>query len=85
MPEQLDQVKSYLRNTIISRYLPGEDPENLTDDLELQESGVLTSVNTLELVDHLEEKYGLSFSAHEVATRLNSIQSIATLVVGELK
>jgi acyl carrier protein len=81
MANNLDTVKSHLRSRIIDQYLPGEDPENLADDLELQGSGILTSVNTLELVDHIEETYAISLNAHEIATRLNSIQNIAALVV----
>ena len=81
MLRSLETVQSELRRYITSRYLPGEDPERLDDDLELQASGVLNSINTLELVQHLETTYGISMTAHEIATRLSTIRSIAALVV----
>jgi acyl carrier protein len=81
MPRSPEAVKRELRQHIVGRYLPGEDPEQLTEDLELQTSGVLNSVNTLELVQHLETTYGISMTAHEIATRLSTVRSIAELVV----
>jgi len=81
MPRSPETVKTELRQHIVQRYLPGEDPGHLTDDLELQASGVLNSVNTLELVQHLETTYRISMTAHEIATRLSSLRSIADLIV----
>jgi acyl carrier protein len=80
MSLDVEALIAELRRHVVSMYLPGEDPANLTDDLELQTSGVLNSVNTLELVQHLETTYGISLTAHEIATRLTTLRTIAALV-----
>ncbi len=81
MKPDLDTVKTDLRSHIVKAFLAGDDSVGLSDELELQQSGVLNSVNTLELVGHLEETYDISVTAHEIATEMNSIQNIAALVV----
>jgi acyl carrier protein len=73
MARASSEIESYLRDQIIRQYLPGEDPGNLSDELKLQECGVLTSVNTLDFVTQVEDEYGVTFNAHEIATRFNSI------------
>lgn len=78
----MNEIKDYLRNYIVATFLPGESPENLTDDTPLRTSGILDSIKTLQLISHLEEKYGIQFEAHEagnVAT-FDTIDGIAGLV-----
>lgn len=81
MERSIDAIKKELRDHIVSMYLPGEDAANLPDGMLLLESGVLTSVNMLELVDHIESLYGIALSAHDIATRFDSIDLIADLVM----
>lgn len=72
-----DQVKAY----ILNQFLPGENPEELTDDLPLISGRILDSLATLRIVAHLEETYGFEFAAHEVGVQnLDTIERIATFV-----
>ena len=76
------EIKDYLRKHIVETYLPGEAPENLADDTPLRTSGILDSIKTLQLISHLEEKYGIQFEAHEAGnlTTFDTIAGIAGIV-----
>lgn len=60
-----DELKHAIKHYILSEFLPGEKPENVTDDLPLISSGILDSIATLKLVLFLEEKCGIVLEAHE--------------------
>jgi hypothetical protein len=45
----MSAIANRLRDYILSRYLSGESPANLTDDIPLRTSGVLDSLATLNL------------------------------------
>jgi len=73
-------VKSF----ILDRFLPGEDPANLTSSTPLITGGILDSLATLELVSFLESTYGFQLEAHEVdADRLDTLDRIAALVAAK--
>ena len=74
------EIKETLRTFILERFLPGEDPSNLTDDLPLARSGILDSVSTLELVSFVEETFGLDLGAREASTEFDTIDTIAALI-----
>ena len=77
----MDEINAELKAYILQEFLPGEDPENLTDATPLVTGGILDSIATLKLVAHLEETYGVQFHAHEVdSDNLNTITDIACLV-----
>jgi acyl carrier protein len=61
-----DAVKQTIKNYIMSEFLPGEDPGELTDDTPLISGGILDSIATLRLVLFIEEHYGVTFEPHEV-------------------
>jgi acyl carrier protein len=72
-----DTVKSY----ILQEFLPGEDSEALTDDVELIKSGILDSLATLKLVTYLEEQYEIELEAHETdEEHLGTLLAIESLV-----
>jgi acyl carrier protein len=79
----LDEIKQTIKGYILQEFLPGEDPANLTDDLELLRSGVLDSISTLKLVALVEERYGIQFEAHEVSANFSTIDDIARLVASK--
>jgi acyl carrier protein len=56
------EVKDY----ILREFLPGESPDELTDDTPLISGGILDSIATLKLVMFMEEYYGVNFEPHEV-------------------
>jgi len=72
-----DSVKTF----ILDQFLPGEDPNELTDDTPLMTTGILDSLATLKLVTFLEEKFDIAVEAHEAdADNLNSLELITSLV-----
>ena len=61
-----DTAKQKIKNFIMEQFLPGEDPNELTDDTPLISGGILDSIATLQLVMYLEETFRVSFEPHEV-------------------
>ena len=77
-----DTVKSF----ILDQFLPGEDPNELTDDTPLMTTGILDSLATLKLVTFLEEKFNIAVEAHEAdAENLNTLELITDLVARKQK
>jgi acyl carrier protein len=77
-----DTVKKF----ILDQFLPGEDPDELTDDTPLMTTGILDSLATLKLVTYLEEKFDIAVEAHEAdAENLNTLQLITDLVARKKK
>jgi len=70
-------VADTIRQFILSRYLPGESPENLQDDTPLRSSGILDSLATLGLITFLEEEYRITIEAHE--TDVDNFDRIADI------
>jgi acyl carrier protein len=58
-------ITTSIRNFILTKYLPGESPENLRDDLPLRTSGILDSLATLGLISFIEEEFNIEVEAHE--------------------
>jgi acyl carrier protein len=80
MPDVIPVVKQY----ILDRYLPGENPANLTLTTPLVSGGILDSLATLDLVAFLEETFDIQLEAHEVdRDRLDTVERIAALVNGK--
>ena len=79
-----DAVKQTVKGFILSEFLPGEDPEELTDATPLITGGVLDSIATLKLVLFIEERYRITLEAHEVdPEHLDTIADIAKLILAK--
>jgi acyl carrier protein len=69
---------------ILQEFLPGENPDNLTESTALMR-GIVDSIATLKLVGFLEEKYGIQVEAHELnVNNFNTIADIARYVHSKL-
>ncbi len=69
---------------ILEEFLPGEDPNELTDSTPLITSSILDSIATLKLVTFLEQTFGISIAAHEAdVEHLNTIADILELVASK--
>ena len=69
-------VKAYIQQTFL-----GTNEAELTSTTPLIEGGILDSLATVQLVDWLEETYGIEVQAHEVsADNLDTVELIAELV-----
>ena len=70
-----------VKNYVLAEFLPGEDPDSLTNDTPLISGGILDSISTVKLVTFLEEKFGIQFQAHEISSdHLETLDLIATTV-----
>jgi acyl carrier protein len=77
----MDDITRTVKEFILTKFLPGEDPAALTPSTPLVTSGILDSLATLELVSFLEEHFGIELEAHEAdATRLGTLEDIGRLV-----
>ena len=59
-------LEQELRDHIAATHLPGEDPENLQPDDDLLDSGILDSFAIMQLVNHLEQAYGIVVPTGEI-------------------
>jgi acyl carrier protein len=79
-----DAIKGPIKAFIMSEFLPGEDPDELTDSTPLISGGILDSIATLKLVMFMEEKFSVTFQAHEVNRELlDTLGDIARLVASK--
>jgi acyl carrier protein len=77
----MEPIAETIRHFIITKYLPGESPENLPDDLPLRSSGVLDSLATLALISFIEERYKIEVRAHETdVDNFDRIRDIAAFI-----
>ena len=61
----MNQIADTIRDFVLTRYLPGESPENLQNDMPLRTSGVLDSLATLALIQFIEQEFNIEVEAHE--------------------
>lgn len=79
-----EDIKNALKEFILREFLPGEDPNELTDTTPLITGGVLDSIATLKLVLFLEERFGITLQAHETdPDYLDTIALIANLILSK--
>jgi acyl carrier protein len=73
-------VKQY----ILKEFLPGEDPDELTESTPLLNSGILDSLATLKLSTFLEEEFDIQMEAHELDDEhIGTIAAIEQLIVSK--
>jgi acyl carrier protein len=77
----MTDVKNAIRQFILTKYLPGESPDNLRDDTPLRTSGILDSLATLGVVSFVEKEFGIEIEAHETDVDVfNTLEDMAALV-----
>ncbi len=77
----MDDITQVVHHFILNEFLPGEDPNELTDRTPLITGGILDSISTLKLVVFLEERFGITVDAYEAGVdHLDSIRQISELV-----
>lgn len=76
-----DELMQKIKTFIMEEFLPGEDPDELTETTPLISGGILDSIATLKLVMFVEEQYSVSFAPHEVdKENLDNLVSIVRLI-----
>ena len=77
MSEVLDRVKDY----ILREFLPGADPDELSESTPLITGGINDSIATLRLVVFLQEEFAIELVAHDTdAENLDTLAHIVALV-----
>lgn len=80
----MSDIVTTVKAFVLDRFLPGENPANLTATTPLISGGILDSLATLELVGFIEKTYGIELEAYEVdPDRLDSLERIAALVAAK--
>lgn len=77
------QIQQHLRTFIIDNFLFGDASGRFTftDDDSLQERGIVDSTGVLELVCHLQERYGIEIADAEIVPdNLDSVSKVARFV-----
>jgi acyl carrier protein len=79
---EIQDIQGQVKDYILKEFLPGENPEGLSESTPLVTGGILDSLATLKLVLFLEDTYGVTFEAHDLdAEHLDTIAAIAKLVL----
>lgn len=78
-------IKGTVKEYILSEFLPGASPAELTDQTPLIQGAILDSLATVQLVAFLEEQFHIEVQAHEASVdHLNTLDDIAALVQSKL-
>ena len=81
----MEDIKNRVKDYILKEFLPGENPDQLTDSTPLVTGGILDSLSSLKLIDFLEEQFRIETEAHEVSEdHLDSLADIANFVESKL-
>jgi len=76
----ITDVKQY----IADEFLSGPDADGLAEDTPLVTGGILDSISTMRLVTFLEERFNVSFKAHEMsADNLDTLEIIASTIASK--
>lgn len=79
--QEIQDIQSAVKAFILQEFLPGEDPDELTDTTPLITGGILDSIATIKLVLFMEEQFGIKVEAHETDPEyLDTLDSIAKLI-----
>jgi len=77
-------IKKSVKDFILKEFLPGEDPDELTDTTPLISGGILDSIATIKLVLFMEEKFGIKVEAYETDPEyLDTLSSIEQLITAK--
>lgn len=79
--QMTQELKELIKAYILNEFLPGENPEALTDSTPLVTSGILDSLATIKLLLFLEEQFKIKIQADEATVdHLSTITNIVNLV-----
>ena len=77
----MEEIGNKVKEFIMSEFLPGEDPDQLTESTPLISGGILDSLATLKVVSFLEENFGITVAPHETdEDNFGTIADIVSLV-----
>lgn len=77
-PAEQGQIRTAVREYLVSEFLPGEDAEGLTDTTPLISGGVLDSIAVVKLVTYFEERFEIQFESVDIT--YESFDTVAKMV-----
>lgn len=78
-------IRQAIRGWLLRELLPDEEPENLSDELNLRDAGILDSLSTIRLVDLLEDSFGIEVEVDEAgAANFATINRLVEYVGGKV-
>lgn len=78
--ETTTDIRQELREFVVKSFLFGQD-QQLSDDASFLEAGIVDSTGVLELVAHLEGRYGIKVADEElIPDNLDSIEALARFI-----
>ena len=81
----INEISTKIKAFIIEEHYE-DPPEGLKGDTPLVSSGIIDSISILQVVDFMENNFGIEFEPHEVdQSNLNTIDLMAGFVVNKLK
>ena len=79
-----DDIRDKVRSFILEEILPGEQPENLKDDMPLRTSGLIDSMGTIRMTAYLESTFDISIAAYETGVEnFETVDSICSFIRGK--
>jgi acyl carrier protein len=79
-----DEIRPIVKQYLLEEFLPGAEEDELEDDTPLLSGGILDSISTTRLVAFLEEKFGVTFEAHEMGVDyIDTLGEISALVASK--
>jgi len=77
----MQQILEELRRFVVSNFLFGQEDDRLGDDTSFMESGIIDSTGVLELVQFVEQQYGIQVEDEElIPENLDSLANLARYV-----
>src|SRR5690349_6414760 len=80
-PRLMEEIRQTVHSYILNEFLPGESPDELTDETPLITGGILGSISTFKLVAFIEDHFAVTVEAHEAGVEnLDSVGLITRLI-----
>ena len=77
----MEDVKEAIKEYILNEFLPGENPNELTDTTPLITGNIIDSLAMLKLVAFLEERFNITIQPHEASVEyMDTPSAISELV-----
>jgi acyl carrier protein len=81
----VSEIKQQAKTFILEQFLQGASEDELQDSTPLITSGILDSLGTVALVEHLEQTFNIRIKAHEAdEDNLGTLKDIERLVQSKL-
>ena len=82
----MNPITEAVKAFILKEFLPGQDPDELTESTPLITSRILDSLATIKLVLFIEEQFKITVQPHETdVEHMNTLTDIANLVQSKKK